>query len=324
MDAHLERHDALVFLSRDGARTGGAARRREAERSRLHEQPDGEPAPDDGDVLSPDEVALQDPDGGAGVPFRHLRDQIADRSSRVRSERGADSRAAARRRVRRCDQEDIEALLEKQGDEIALVLFAGVNFFTGQLFDIAEDHRRGAEARLHRRDRSRARRRQRSARAARLECRFRRLVFLQISQLRTRRGRGRVRARAARDTIANLPRLAGWWGNDPATRFRMQLEPEFVPVPSADAWQVSNPPIFSMAPLRASFAIFDEAGGMEALRAKSIKLTGYLQFLLDQTSRSASASPSSRRASLTSAAASSRFSSTNIRRSYSTNSRPPA
>jgi kynureninase len=60
----------------------------------------------------------------------------------------------------------------------------------------------------------------------------------------------------------------------------MQLEPEFVPVPSADGWQISNPPIFSMAPLRASLAIFEEAGGMEPLREKSKKLTGYLEFLL--------------------------------------------
>jgi kynureninase len=82
-------------------------------------------------------------------------------------------------------------------------------------------------------------------------------------------------------TNRELPRLAGWWGNDPATRFRMHLEPDFVPVQSADAWQISNPPILSMAPLRASLAIFDEAGGMEPLRAKSIKLTGYLQFLLE-------------------------------------------
>src|ERR1039457_5651330 len=85
-------------------------------------------------------------------------------------------------------------------------------------------------------------------------------------------------------TNRKLPRLAGWFGNDPATRFRLHLEPEFIPVPSADGWQISNPPIFSMAPLRASLAIFDEAGGMEVLRAKSIKLTGYLQFLLEQTS----------------------------------------
>ena len=79
-----------------------------------------------------------------------------------------------------------------------------------------------------------------------------------------------------------LPRLAGWWGNDPATRFRMQLEPEFLPVASADSWQLSNPPILAMAPLRTSFAIFDEAGGMAALRAKSLQLTGYLEFLLDR------------------------------------------
>src|SRR5207249_7398634 len=84
-----------------------------------------------------------------------------------------------------------------------------------------------------------------------------------------------------------LPRLAGWFGNDPATRFRLHLEPEFIPVPSADGWQISNPPIFSMAPLRASLSIFEEAGGMEALRAKSIKLTGYVEFLLNEISSSA-------------------------------------
>jgi kynureninase len=83
-------------------------------------------------------------------------------------------------------------------------------------------------------------------------------------------------------TNPKLPRLAGWFGNDPNTRFRLHLEPEFIPVPSADGWQISNPPIFSMAPLRASLSIFDEAGGMEKLRAKSIQLTGYLQFLLEQ------------------------------------------
>src|SRR5256886_7499813 len=87
-------------------------------------------------------------------------------------------------------------------------------------------------------------------------------------------------------TNTKLPRLAGWFGNDPNTRFRLHLEPEFIPVPSADGWQISNPPIFSMAPLRAALAIFDEAGGMERLRAKSIKLTSYLEFLIKQNARS--------------------------------------
>jgi kynureninase len=87
-----------------------------------------------------------------------------------------------------------------------------------------------------------------------------------------------VHERHANNT--NLPRLAGWFGNDPETRFRMHLEPEFIPVPSADGWQISNPPILSMAPLHASLAIFEEIG-MEALRQKSIKLTNYLQFLLE-------------------------------------------
>lgn len=77
----------------------------------------------------------------------------------------------------------------------------------------------------------------------------------------------------------DLPRFAGWWGNDPATRFRMG--PEFVPTTSADAWQLSNPPIFALTPLRASLGVFQRAG-IGALRRKSEHLTAYLGFLLGE------------------------------------------
>jgi kynureninase len=72
-------------------------------------------------------------------------------------------------------------------------------------------------------------------------------------------------------------RLKGWWGHESATRFRM--EPEFHAAPGAAGWQVSNPPMLSAAPLIASLAIFKEAG-LERLRRKSIELTGFLETVL--------------------------------------------
>ncbi|HYJ06517.1 MAG TPA: kynureninase [Chthoniobacterales bacterium] len=178
-------------------------------------------------------------------------------------------------------QEDIEALLGKQGDEIALILLAGVNFFTGQLFDIekitAAAQKRGCIVGI---DLAHA------AGNVPLALHDWNVDFAAwCSYKYLNAGPGAVAGAFVHErhaTNRELPRLAGWFGNDPATRFRLHLEPEFIPVASADSWQLSNPPIFSMAPLRASLAIFDEAGGMKALRGKSIQLTGYLEFLLEQ------------------------------------------
>jgi kynureninase len=177
--------------------------------------------------------------------------------------------------------EDIVDLIEKHADQLAVVILAGVNFFTGQLFDVekiaAAARKRGVVAgfdlahaignvplSLH-------------------DWNVDFAVWCSYKYLNA--GPGAVAGAFVHErhaTNTKLPRLAGWFGNDPNTRFRLHLEPEFVPVPSADGWQISNPPIFAMAPLRASLAIFDDAGGMEALRAKSIRLTGYLESLLTE------------------------------------------
>jgi kynureninase len=176
--------------------------------------------------------------------------------------------------------EDVEELLNQRGPQIAVLLFNAVNFFTGQLFDVhaltAAAHRHGCIAgfdlahaagnvplQLHDWDVDFA-------------------VWCSYKYLNS--GPGAVggcfvHEKHGRDLT--LPRLAGWWGNDPATRFRMHLQPEFVPQPGADGWQLSNPPILAMAPVRASLNLFDEVG-MTALRARSERLTGYLQYLLDR------------------------------------------
>lgn len=175
--------------------------------------------------------------------------------------------------------EDILDLIENNRDTLAIVWIAGVNFFTGQLFDMpaitkaAQKH--GITVGF---DLAHA---VGNVPLAMHDWNVDFAVWCSYKYLNA--GPGAVAGAYLHErhaTNTKLPRFAGWFGNDPNTRFQMQLEPEFVPVASADAWQVSNPPIFSMAPLLASLSIFDEAGGMKQLREKSKKLTGYLEFLL--------------------------------------------
>jgi kynureninase len=82
---------------------------------------------------------------------------------------------------------------------------------------------------------------------------------------------------------SDLPRFAGWWGHDKEERF--QMEAGFKPVPGAEGWQLSNAPVFSMAPHLASLQIFAEAG-MDALRQKSLKLTAFMQEMVEAVAKS--------------------------------------
>jgi kynureninase len=175
--------------------------------------------------------------------------------------------------------EDIERLLMERGSEIALVLWSGVNFLTGQCFDLERIVHAAKQAgcivgadlahavgnvplSLH-------------------DWGLDFAVWCTYKYLNS--GPGSIAGcfvHANHGESLDLPRLAGWWGNDPKKRFRMQLEPEFVPQPGVGGWQVSNPPILALAPVRASLELFAEVG-MPALRAKSECLTAYLEYLLD-------------------------------------------
>ena len=177
--------------------------------------------------------------------------------------------------------EDVVDLIEKHADQLAVVMIGAVNFFTGQLFDIAAitkaAQKHGIIAGF---DLAHA------IGNVPLSLRDWNVDFaVWCSYKYLNAGPGAVAGAFVHErhaTNTELPRLAGWFGNDPNTRFRLHLETDFIPVASADGWQISNPPIFSMAPLRASLAIFAQAGGIGPLRAKSTKLTGYLEFLLTE------------------------------------------
>ena len=154
------------------------------------------------------------------------------------------------------DLERLEKLLEREGERIALMLLPGVQYLSGERLDIGALTRARAPPRLRDRLRPRARDRQRAARAAPRRADF--AVWCSYKYLNA--GPGAVggcfvHRRAAED--AGLPRFEGWWGHDVQRRFLM--ERRFSPLRGADAWQLSNPPILSLAPLAASLALFAEA-----------------------------------------------------------------
>jgi len=172
----------------------------------------------------------------------------------------------------------IERAIAGHGPRLALVLWPGVQYRTGQAFDLAEiarlAHAQGAVAGF---DLAHA---VGNLPLALHDSGADFAVWCHYKYVNA--GPGAVAGCFVheRHGHSGLPRLAGWWGHDAATRFRMA--PEFVPAAGAEGWQLSNPPVLALAPLRASLEQFDRAGGMAVLRAKSEKLTGFLDALIRQ------------------------------------------
>ena len=178
-------------------------------------------------------------------------------------------------------EEELETILLKEGDTIALVFINGVNFLTGKLFDIKKmaaiaksrgcffgcdlAHSAGnIPLNLHEWDVDFA-----------VGCSYKYLCS----------GPGSPGIAFVHKKHHNQPhsRLSGWWGNDPGKRFQMHLQPDFIPFGGASSWQVSTPSILGQAPLEASLSIFEEAG-IGNIREKSKKQTAFLLELCPQLS----------------------------------------
>ncbi len=170
----------------------------------------------------------------------------------------------------------IERAITEHGPRLALVLWPGIQYRTGQAFDLAEitrlAHAQGAVAGF---DLAHA---VGNLPLALHDSNADFAVWCHYKYLNA--GPGAVAGCFVHERHARTdrPRFAGWWGHEPATRFKMG--PDFVPTPGADGWQLSNPPILGLAPLLASLELFDKAGGIPALRVKSEKLTGFLEALI--------------------------------------------
>ncbi|MGS2725107.1 kynureninase [Psychroserpens sp. BH13MA-6] len=174
--------------------------------------------------------------------------------------------------------DDLEAIFEEQGDEIALVMIGGVNYYTGQFFDLKRITQLGHDngcmvgfdcahgagnvpLNLHESGADFA-------------------VWCTYKYLNS--GPGSLSGAFVHERHAHnkdLNRFTGWWSHNKETRFKMR--DEFDQLPGAEGWQLSNPPILSMAAIRASLDVFKKAG-FENLCEKSKHLTGYFEFLINQ------------------------------------------
>jgi kynureninase len=172
--------------------------------------------------------------------------------------------------------DDIESLIDREGESIALILLGGVNYATGQLFNMPEIRRAG-----HRKGCIVAFDLAHAVGNVPLRLHDWGLDFaVWCSYKYLNGGPGCVAGCFVHERHSQAwdrPRYSGWWGHDEQTRFEMS--PNFQPIRGAEGWQLSNPPILALAPLRASMDIFSEAG-IERLRGKSLLLTGYMEFLL--------------------------------------------
>lgn len=175
-------------------------------------------------------------------------------------------------------EDDILAAIEANADEVAMVFFGGVNYFTGQLFDMPKltdaAHAVGAIAGF---DLAHA--------AGNLPLQLHEwdvdfAAWCSYKYLNSSPGNvGAIFVHERHGKDVELPRFGGWWGHNKETRF--QMKNGFQPMEGAEGWQLSNVPILGMSAMKASLDVFAEAG-MPALREKSEKLTGYLEFTIDE------------------------------------------
>ncbi len=175
--------------------------------------------------------------------------------------------------------EDILSAIHQHKDELALVIFGGVQYYTGQLFDIRKitqaGHAAGAVVGF---DLAHA------MGNVKLNLHKDQVDFaVWCSYKYLNAGPGAVAGVFVHERHAkrfNLPRFAGWWGHHEQERF--QMKKGFIPMAGVDGWQLSNHPVLPAAALLASLEIFRQAG-VKHLQTKSILLTGYLEYLLNQT-----------------------------------------